>query len=169
MGYSKISNEDLDTISSIKESLMSHFLKYLLFGIILFFLFACFAPEEEKTEVLKVPEKITMLFVSQPSCPSCDKLEETMQLEKPHKLISNYFYFKKIYLGEQLPDGLMQPNGTPTVYFLGADDEVLVEPLIGEKTEAGLMEFLEDALLEFKIAYKVDLVKERETNNANKI
>ena len=53
----------------------------------------------------------------------------------------------------------MKPNGTPTVYFLGANNEVLVEPMIGEKTEDALMEFLEDALLEFKNVYKVDLIE----------
>jgi len=53
----------------------------------------------------------------------------------------------------------MKPNGTPTVYFLGANNEVLVEPMIGEKTEDALMEFLEDALLEFKNVYNVDLIE----------
>ena len=53
----------------------------------------------------------------------------------------------------------MEPNGTPTVYFLGTDNEILVEPMIGEKTEKELLEFLEDAISEFKITYHVDLVE----------
>ena len=135
---------------------MSNFLKYATFMSLLFFIWSCSTPEEEPKEKVVVPEKITLLFVTQPSCPSCDKLEETMELAKPKKLLENYFNVKKVYLGEKLPDGLMEPNGTPTVYFLGANDEVLVEPMVGEKEEQGLMEFLEDALLEFKNTYHVD-------------
>ena len=57
----------------------------------------------------------------------------------------------------------MEPNGTPTVYFLGANNEVLVEPMIGEKTEPALLEYLEDALLEFKNTYHVDLIEKAKT------
>jgi len=138
---------------------MSRFLKSLLFFSLLFFISACSAPEESTKQKVKVPEKITLLFVTQPSCPSCDKLELSMKLAKPKELLNKFFEVKKIYLGEKLPDGLVAPNGTPTVYFLGANNEVLVEPMIGEKTEQGLMEFLEDALLEFKNIYKIDLVE----------
>ena len=138
---------------------MSTLVKYLLLFCLLFLISSCSAPEETTKQEVEVPEKITMLFVTQPSCPSCDKLEETMDLPKPKELLSKYFDLKKIYLGEKLPDGLIPPNGTPTVYFLGTNHEVLVEPMVGEKEEKGLMEFLEDALLEFKITYKVDLVE----------
>ena len=138
---------------------MSRFLKSLLFFSLLFFITSCSAPEESTKQKVKVPEKITLLFVTQPSCPSCDKLELSMKLAKPKELLNKFFEVKKIYLGEKLPDGLVAPNGTPTVYFLGANNEVLVEPMIGEKTEQGLMEFLEDALLEFKNIYKIDLVE----------
>ncbi|CAA6820917.1 MAG: Unknown protein [uncultured Sulfurovum sp.] len=138
---------------------MSTLLKSLLFLSLMFLFLSCSSPEENKEPKLVVPDKITLLFVTQPSCPSCDKLEETMQLAKPKELLEKYFDFTKIYLGEKLPDGLIEPNGTPTVYFLGSDNEVLVEPMIGEKEEPALMEFLEDALLEFKNTYKVDLVE----------
>lgn len=145
---------------------MSTVLKSLLFLSLVLLLSSCSSPEENKAPKRLVPEKITLLFVTQPSCPSCDQLEATMQLEKPKELLSKYFDFKKIYLGEKLPDGLIEPNGTPTVYFLGSDHEVLVEPMVGEKEEAALMEFLEDALLEFKNTYKVDLVeKMKHINN----
>ena len=137
---------------------MSRLIKYLLISSILILLYSCSNPEETVKKELKIPDKITMLFVTQPSCPSCDKLEETMKLSKPKELLTKYFDLKKVYLGEKLPDGLIAPNGTPTVYFLGADNEVLVEPMVGEKEEQALMDFLEDALLEFKNLYKVDLV-----------
>lgn len=136
---------------------MSTFIKSLFFSCLVFFIVACSSLQED--EKVKVPEKITLLFVTQPSCPSCDKLEETMKLVRPKELLNRYFDFKRVYLGEKLPDGLMKPNGTPTVYFLGANNEVLVEPMIGEKTEDALMEFLEDALFEFKNIYKVDLIE----------
>jgi hypothetical protein len=82
-----------------------------------------------------------------------------MNLSKPKALISKYFNLKKVYLGEKLPDGIVEPNGTPTVYFLGSDNEVLVEAMVGEKKEQGLLEYLEDSLLEFKNTYNVDLVE----------
>jgi len=112
-----------------------------------------------------IPNKITMLFVTQPECPSCDKLEEVMSLEAPKKLIESYFEIKKVYLGEKIPDNLIPPNGTPTVYFLGSDDEVLVEPIVGEKDEPALMEFLNDSLYEFKITYGVDIRELKKENN----
>jgi len=137
------------------------------------FTWSCSAPEDEKVaEALtkKAPGKITFLFVTQATCPSCEKLEETMKLEAPKRLLNNYFDVKKILLGDKLPEGLTPPNGTPTVYFLGTDNEILVEPMIGEKTQAALMEFLEDALLEYKNTYKIDLTTKtkKEENNAPK-
>ena len=143
--------------------------KYLIILIMSLFFISCTSTEENSTqESIKkikpenIPKNITMLFVTQPHCPSCDRLEETMKLEKPSKLIQNYFIKKKIYLGEKLPDGLIPPNGTPTVYFLGYKDRVLLEPMVGEKDEEGLMMFLEDALLEFETAYGVNLQKTKE-------
>jgi len=140
---------------------MSILLKYATLITLVFFIWSCSAPDENSKEKVVVPEKITLLFVTQPSCPSCDNLEETMELAKPQKLLKNYFEVKKVYLGEKLPDGLEEPNGTPTVYFLGANNEVLVEPMIGEREELGLIEFLEDALLEFKKTYHVDLIEKK--------
>ena len=111
-----------------------------------------------------------MLFVTQPSCPSCDKLEKTMSLEKPKELIEQYFKIKKLYLGEKFPKTLLPlPNGTPTVYFLGSNDEVLVEPIVGEKTETELLEYLNDALYEFNITYGVDIRQLKAENNETNI
>jgi len=104
-------------------------------------------------------------MVTLPTCPSCTQLEQTMQLNQPKNLLEKFFTIKKVHLGEELPHGLIPPNGTPTVYFLGAEDEALLEPMVGEKNEETLMEFLNDALLEFKNLYKVDLkekLKKRE-------
>lgn len=145
---------------------MPIFRKYLYLIPLIFLLVACSSPSE--TKKIKIPDKITFLFVTQPSCPSCDELEETMKLPQPTKLLRDYFEIKKIYLGEKLPDGLSQPNGTPTVYFLGANNELLLEPMIGKKTEQGLIDFLEDALLEFKNTYKVDLVKKMQKREEEK-
>ena len=145
-------------------------IKYLILFVLIFFISNCSTPEESKKKEVIIPDKITMLFVTQPNCPSCVKLEEVMQQEKPKNLIENYFEIKKVYLGEKLPAGLIPPNGTPTVYFLGSNDEVLIEPIIGEKDEVALMEFLEDALYEFKITYGVDLrklKKKEDTNETN--
>ena len=145
---------------------MPIFKKYLYLLPLIFLLIACSSPSE--TKKIKIPDKITFLFVTQPSCPSCDALKETMKLPQPTKLLDNYFEIKEIYLGEKIPDGLSKPNGTPTVYFLGSDNEALLEPMVGEKTEEGLMEFLEDALLEFKNTYKVDLVKKMQKREEEK-
>ena len=138
---------------------MSTFLKYLLVSLLLIFSFSCSDSQENNPKNVQIPEKITLLFVTQPTCPSCDKLEETMKLPKPKAMLENFFTIKKVNLGEELPEGLIPPYGTPTVYFLGADNEVLVEPMVGEKSETALIQFLDDALLEFKNLYKIDLTK----------
>jgi len=150
--------------------------RYLILFIIPLFFLGCFSTEEQSSDLPKnniekikledIPKTITMLFVTQPHCPSCDRLEETMRLEKPAKLIQKYFTKKTLYIGEELPDGLIPPNGTPTVYFLGYKDTALLEPMVGEKDEEGLMMFLEDALLEFETAYGVKL-QEQKDNNAS--
>ena len=143
---------------------MSTFFKFIVLSTILIFGTSCSNPKEKKTVI--VPKKITYLFLTQPSCPSCERLEESMNLAKPKALLSKYFDVKKVYLGEKLPDTVIEPNGTPTVYFLGANDEVLVEPMVGEKEESALVQFLEDALYEFNVTYHVDLVKKyNEKNN----
>jgi len=141
-------------------------IKYLGLLFMIFFLASCFSTKDEKsTKKIIIPDKINILFVTQPNCPSCDKLEKTMKLEKPKALLDKYFTIKKLYYGEKIPDGLPSPNGTPTVYFLGANNEVLVEPLIGEKNQKELLEFLEDALYEFKNTYHVDLIEKYKENN----
>ena len=149
---------------------MSSFFKFITVTLLVVYFNSCSNPEEKpKEKEIVVPNKITYLFVTQPSCPSCDKVEESMNLAKPKELLSRYFEVKKIYLGEPIPAGLIEPNGTPTVYFLGANDEILVEPMIGEKTEKGLIEFLEDAIYEFKNTYHVDLVESyNKENNVTK-
>ena len=135
----------------------------------LLFLSNCNKSEENTKKEKVIPDRITMLFVTQPQCPSCKELERVMHLEAPKKLIANYFQIKKVYLGEKIPDNLIPPNGTPTVYFLGSDDEVLVEPIIGEKNETALMEFLNDSIYEFKVTYGVDIreLKKSENNETN--
>jgi hypothetical protein len=137
--------------------------RLLIFFMISLLFLGCTTTEEsggkliEKIKKEDIPKKITILFITQPHCPSCEQLEKIMELEKPAQLIAQYFDLKKIYLGEKLPDGLIPPNGTPTVYFLGYKDMALLEPMIGEGDESTVIMFLEDALLEFKNLYGVDL------------
>ena len=145
------------------------FVKYITSIFMVLFISNCTSPDDNTKKEKVIPDRITMLFVTQPECPSCEKLEKVMRLEAPKKLIESYFEIKKVYLGEKIPDNLIPPNGTPTIYFLGSDDEVLVEPLIGEKNETALMEFLTDSLYEFKVTYGVDIreLKKSENNETN--
>ena len=151
--------------------------RYLLLLVIPLLFIACSSTEESGKEQHKkmvqkikkedLPKSIKILFITQPHCPSCEKLEETMMLPKPQALIQDYFTMEKVFLGKKLPDGLIPPNGTPTVYFLGYQDEPLVEPMVGEKSEEELLMFLEDARLEFKNLYDVDLEKQQGDNHEN--
>ena len=143
--------------------------KYITIIFMLLFVSNCSTPDDTKKKVKIIPDKITMLYVTQPECPSCKELEKVMDLPEPKKLIANYFQIKKVFLGQPIPDNLIPPNGTPTVYFLGSDDEVLVEPIVGEKNEVELMEFLNDSLYEFKVTYGVDIreLKKSENNETN--
>ncbi len=145
--------------------------------IIFFVSIACSNSNHNDTNITKkqqkyinkkdIPDKIKLLFVTQPHCPSCDELERTMKQNRPAKLIKNYFSIQKINIGQKLPDGLIKPNGTPTIYFLGYKDEVLVEPMIGEKNETTLMMFLNDALYEYKNLYGIDLEQKGDNNETN--
>ena len=159
-------------------------LKYICLVSIIFFISNCSSTDEtikneesnnteltikEVLEKKVIPEKITMLFVSQPYCPSCKRLEKVMNQGEPKKLIEAYFEIKKVQLGDEIPATLMPPNGTPTVYFLGSNDEVLVEPIVGEKSEAALMEFLNDSIYEYQVTYGVDIRKTKEENNETTI
>jgi len=141
------------------------FVKYITVIFMVLIITNCSSTDDTKKKEKIIPNKITMLFVTQPECPSCEKLEKVMSLEAPKKLIESYFEIKKVYLGEKIPDNLIPPNGTPTIYFLGSDDEVLVEPIVGEKDEPALMEFLNDSLYEFKITYGVDIRELKKENN----
>jgi len=76
---------------------MSSFFKLITATLLLFYFNSCFNPEEKpKEKKIVVPEKITYLFVTQPSCPSCDRLEESMNLPKPKELLGRYFDVKKM-------------------------------------------------------------------------
>ena len=144
--------------------------KYLMLFLILVLFISCNGNKKNQKTIIDkkdIPNKITLLFVTQPHCPSCKILEKTMKLEKPAKLILNYFKIHKINIGEKIPDGLIPPNGTPTVYFLGYKNELLVEPMVGEKNEERLMMFLNDALYEFKKLYGIDLEKKGDTNETD--
>jgi len=157
-------------VTKLKKEKKLSFPKLIYLSIIILSIFflGCDQEQSIKKNIIKkedIPKKISMLFVLQPHCPSCDKLEATMKLEKPSQLIKKYFKRRTVYLGEKLPENLIKPNGTPTVYFLGYKDELLIQPMIGEKDEDALMIFLEDALLEFKTIYNVDLTLTQGDNN----
>ena len=92
---------------------MTKFFHHLLLMTLLFFVWSCSTPEETTTKEKVIPDKITMLFVTQPNCPSCVELEKTMALSQPKELIEKYFKIKKIYLGEPIPANLPPVNGTP--------------------------------------------------------
>jgi len=79
--------------------------------------------------------------------PGIGQLEETMKLAKPKDFLSRYFKVKRVNLGEDLPTGLIPPNGTPTVYFLGAEDEPLLEPIRRYLPDMGGLDFSAFVLL----------------------
>lgn len=141
---------------------------------ILLLLSACTSSNKEESQLkgnetnqllttTTIPDKITLLFVTQDFCPSCRELETIMSHPKPKELLERYFDIQEVDFNEALPSNLTPPFDTPTVYFLG-NGEVLIEPMIGEKSETELMEYLTDALREFKIIYGVDLQNREEKN-----
>jgi hypothetical protein len=142
--------------------------KYVNLIFMLLFLSSCSSSEDRTKKELIIPNKITLLFITQPHCPACDRLEETMKLEGVKDLLDNYFNIRKVYYGEKLPEGILPPSGTPTVYFLGANSKILTEKMIGQKNEEELMEYLQDALTEFKNIYHVDLIDKHENQPKEK-
>ncbi|MCH9740349.1 MAG: thioredoxin family protein [Epsilonproteobacteria bacterium] len=124
------------------------FKKFLL--IFMVFLTAFTYANEDLNTTTEVENKITLLYIDDVGCKYCRELDLLMENEEPAKLLNKHFVIKRMMLNEdlELPEGLPEPFGSPTIYFLDVKDKALVEPMRGEKSEEELIWFLEEAVLE---------------------
>jgi len=102
------------------------------------------------TRDINSSNKITFLYIDSDSCEFCRRLDEMLNLPKVVELLDKDFIVKRELLNEdlELPAGLPLPYGTPTVYFLDSNEQAIIEPMRGEKTEEQLIEVLNEAIME---------------------
>lgn len=116
----------------------------LLMGSVLF------ASEDTNITKSDIGDKILLLYVDDDACHYCRQLDIMLQEGKAGELVEEHFVVQRVMLNEDLylPEGLPVPFGTPTIYFLDENEEALIEPMRGEKTEEDLILFLEEAIYE---------------------
>ncbi|MFA5501681.1 MAG: thioredoxin family protein [Sulfurovaceae bacterium] len=106
-------------------------------------------------DIKTVSGKINMIFVTQHGCGACEKLKAIMQREAIKTLLTSKFnvIFIDISKAGELPKGLEEPFGTPTVYFVDSKNEQLIGPMVGGKDETNFKEVLEEAINAYDAKY----------------
>ncbi|MDY0195142.1 MAG: thioredoxin family protein [Sulfurovaceae bacterium] len=106
-------------------------------------------------DIKTVSGKINMIFVTQHGCGACERLKTVMQREAIKTLLASKFnvIFIDISKAGELPKGLEEPFGTPTVYFIDSKNEQLIGPMIGGKDETNFKEVLEEAISAYDAKY----------------
>ncbi len=109
-------------------------------------------------EIKTVSGKINMIFVTQNGCGACEKLKAVMQRESIKSILASKFNVIFIDISKigQLPKGLEEPFGTPTVYFIDSNNEQLIDTMIGGKNEANFKEVLEEAISAYDAKYPAE-------------
>ncbi len=128
-------------------------LKTLLLGLLIGAFSMLYAVDElNSTQDINSSDKITFLYIDSDTCEFCRKLDRMLDKPKVAELLEKYFVIKRELLNEdlELPQGLPLPYGTPTVYFLDSKEQAVIEPMRGEKTEQELLDFLNEAINEYK-------------------
>ncbi|NOZ89983.1 MAG: hypothetical protein GXO60_01725 [Epsilonproteobacteria bacterium] len=127
-------------------------LKTLLLGLLIGAFSMLYATDElNGTRDINSSDKIIFLYIDSDTCEFCRKLDKMLDEPKVAEVLEKHFIIKRELLNEdlELPKGLPLPYGTPTVYFLDIEEEAVIEPMRGEKTEQELLDFLNEAVDEY--------------------
>lgn len=100
--------------------------------------------------------KITILFLTQDGCGSCDALKDTFKKAEVKKILDSDFEVKFIEVADmdKLPKGLMEPYGTPTLYFMSPEGKEIHDPLVGPLEKGDMIELLNQVISSFKASSK---------------
>ncbi|KIM03530.1 MAG: hypothetical protein KN64_11900 [Sulfurovum sp. AS07-7] len=134
-------------------------IKFLLLPILLLFVIACSDSKNAASAGGQAgqSDKISILFVEQSGCGSCELLKDTFKKADVKKILDSDFEVKFIDISKAntLPKGVMEPFGTPTLYFVSSNGKELHEPIIGAKSKDDLI----DVLNQIKNDYKAKSAK----------
>jgi hypothetical protein len=121
-------------------------IRFLLLGILSLFVVACSDKKEAAStaDIAAGSHKISILFVEQSGCGSCELLKNTFKKAEVKKILDSDYEVKFIDISKvnTLPKGVMEPFGTPTLYFISPDGKELHQPMMGAKNQDDLMDLL---------------------------
>lgn len=130
-------------------------IKFLLLAILSLFVIACSDSKDAASateQQVAQGNKISILFVEQNGCGSCELLKNTFKKADVKKILDSDFEVKFIDISKanMLPKGVMEPFGTPTLYFISREGKELHEPIMGAKNKDDLVEILNQIKNDYK-------------------
>ncbi len=128
------------------------YIKFLFLAFLTLFMVSCSDKKSSEDIATNQSGKISILFLTQDGCGSCDALKDTFKRAEVKKILDSDFEVKFIDASQmdKLPDGLMEPYGTPTLYFISPDGKEIHDPFVGPLEESDMIELLNQVRNKFK-------------------
>lgn len=131
-------------------------IKFLFLAFLMLFMVSCSDKKSSEDIATNQSGKITILFLTQDGCGSCDALKDTFKKAEVKKILDSDFEVKFIDVSQvdKLPKGLMEPYGTPTLYFMSPEGKEIHDPLVGPLEKGDMVELLNQVINSFKASSK---------------
>lgn len=131
-------------------------IKFLFLAFLMLFMVSCSDKKSSEDIATNQSGKITILFLTQDGCGSCDALKDTFKKAEVKKILDSDFEVKFIEVADmdKLPKGLMEPYGTPTLYFMSPEGKEIHDPLVGPLEKGDMIELLNQVISSFKSSSK---------------
>lgn len=131
-------------------------IKFLFLAFLMLFMVSCSDKKSSEDIATNQSGKITILFLTQDGCGSCDALKDTFKKAEVKKILDSDFEVKFIEVADmdKLPKGLMEPYGTPTLYFMSPEGKEIHDPLVGPLEKGDMVELLNQVINGFKASSK---------------
>jgi hypothetical protein len=131
-------------------------IKFLFLAFLMLFMVSCSDKKSSEDIATNQSGKITILFLTQDGCGSCDALKDTFKKAEVKKILDSDFEVKFIDASQMntLPKGLMEPYGTPTLYFMSPEGKEIHDPLVGPLEKGDMIELLNQVISSFKASSK---------------
>lgn len=131
-------------------------IKFLFLAFLMLFIVSCSDKKSSEDIATNQSGKITILFLTQDGCGSCDALKDTFKKTEVKKILDSDFEVKFIEVADmdKLPKGLMEPYGTPTLYFMSPEGKEIHDPLVGPLEKGDMIELLNQVISSFKASSK---------------
>lgn len=131
-------------------------IKFLFLAFLMLFMVSCSDKKSSEDIATNQSGKITILFLTQDGCGSCDALKDTFKKADVKKILDSDFEVKFVDVSQMntLPKGLMEPYGTPTLYFMSPEGKEIHDPLVGPLEKGDMIELLNQVISGFKASSK---------------